>query len=508
MAVRTRVAPSPTGDPHLGTAYVALFNLAFARKHAGKFVLRIEDTDQNRSTSTSEQAIKDALQWLGLVWDEGPDVGGPFAPYRSSERSSIYRTQVEELLVSGGAFHCFCSAERLDVLRKRQQSEGQTPKYDGHCLSLSKESIETRIECGEPHVIRLVVPEKGECVFRDEIRGEIVIPWSQVDMQVLLKSDGFPTYHLAVVVDDHLMGITHVLRGEEWISSFPKHQLLYQYFGWQRPLHFHLPLLRNPDQSKMSKRRHPTGINFYRRMGYLPEALLNYLATMGWSMPDERELFGFSEMIAEFDASRISTGSPAFDIEKLNWMNGQYIRRLSKEKFVSRVIEWAFDRENSLRLAEMVQERTERFADLAGKVDYLLGALKPMSPDDFAHSSLDQEDCKRILDHVLRTIEGGDDWTRDGLYQSVKRLSELMEIRFRDFLCPLFVAISGRSVALPLFDSMEYLGPDLVRARIRSGITVLGGISKKLDKKLEKSWRQLVGRARIEPDERAPNQSN
>ena len=491
MAVRTRVAPSPTGDPHLGTAYIALFNLAFARKHEGEFVLRIEDTDQERSTSTSEQAIKDALRWLGLTWDEGPDVGGGFGPYRSSERTSIYRTQVAKLLISGGAFHCFCSAERLEVLRKQQQQEGHTSKYDGHCLSLSRDVVETRIERGDPHVIRLVVPEKGECIVRDEIRGDVVIPWSQVDMQILLKSDGFPTYHLAVVVDDHLMGITHVFRGEEWISSYPKHQLLYQYFNWQQPQHFHLPLLRNPDHSKMSKRRHPTSVNFYRRMGYLPESLVNYLAMLGWSMPDERELFSVPEMIAEFEPNRISTGSPVFDVDKLNWMNGQYIRRLSREEFVNRVANWVFDREHSLRLADMVQERTERFADLVGKVDYLLGELKEMSPDNFAHPSLDHAECKRVLDHVLRSMEALDAWKRDDLYQSVKQLSELMEIRFRDFLYPLFVALSGRSVALPLFDSMEYLGSDLVRARIRAGIKTLGGISKKLDKKLDKEWRQL-----------------
>ena len=277
MNIRTRIAPSPTGDPHVGTAYIALFNLCFARQHGGKFILRIEDTDQARSTGESEAAILDSLRWLGLEWDEGPDIGGPHAPYRQSERSAIYRERADQLLEHGHAFRCFCTADRLDALRREQTAAQQTPGYDGHCLQLSQDELASRLAAGEPHVVRMKTPREGVCTIVDLLRGSIEIDWAQVDMQVLLKADGLPTYHLANVVDDHLMQITHVLRGEEWINSAPKHLLLYRYFGWQPPVFCHLPLLRNPDKSKLSKRKNPTSILYYRRMGYLPEALLNYL---------------------------------------------------------------------------------------------------------------------------------------------------------------------------------------------------------------------------------------
>ena len=279
--VRTRIAPSPTGDPHVGTAYIALFNLCFARQHGGQFVLRIEDTDQVRSTRESEQQIYDALRWLGIEWDEGPDVGGPHGPYRQSERGAIYKRYSDELVAKGHAFPCFCSAERLDQVRAEQMANKETPRYDGHCMHIAAEEAQRRIAAGESHVVRMKVPSEGVCVVKDMLRGEVEIGWDRIDMQVLMKADGLPTYFLANVVDDHLMGITHVLRGEEWINSAPKHILLYQYFGWDMPALCHMPLLRNPDKSKLSKRKNPTSITFYERMGYLPEALLNYLGRMG-----------------------------------------------------------------------------------------------------------------------------------------------------------------------------------------------------------------------------------
>ena len=305
MTVRTRIAPSPTGDPHVGTAYVALFNMAFAHSQGGEFLLRIEDTDQVRSTPESEKAILDALHWLGLQWDEGPDNGGPKGPYRQSERSEIYRDHADQLLENGHAFRCFCSTERLDTLRQQQMENKHALGYDGHCMNLDKAEAMSRAESGESHVVRMQVPREGQCTFNDMLRGEITIDWSQVDLQVLLKADGMPTYHLANVVDDHLMEISHVIRGEEWINSAPKHILLYQYFGWETPVFCHLPLLRNVDKSKLSKRKNPTSILFYQRMGYLPEALLNYLGRMGWSMPDEREKFTLAEMLEVFDIQRV-----------------------------------------------------------------------------------------------------------------------------------------------------------------------------------------------------------
>ncbi|MEQ8689769.1 MAG: glutamate--tRNA ligase, partial [Pseudomonadales bacterium] len=360
MTIRTRIAPSPTGDPHVGTAYMALFNWAFARQHEGQFILRIEDTDQARTTAESEQNIFAALRWLGLDWDEGPDVGGPHGPYRQSERKDIYDTHLATLLDAGHAFRCFCSRERLDEVRAAQMAAKQTSRYDGHCLNLSAEEVAERLARGEEHVVRLKVPDTGECVFTDRLRGEISRAYADVDMQVLRKSDGMPTYHFAVVVDDHLMGITHVLRGEEWINSVPKHKLLFDYFGWQMPEMVHLPLLRNADQSKLSKRKNPTGINYFRDAGYLPEALRNFLGLMGWSMPDEQEIFTLEEMVAAFDVDRITVRGPIFDQEKLDWMNGQYLRALSAEEFSARVAGWLLNEERLAPIIPMVQERVER----------------------------------------------------------------------------------------------------------------------------------------------------
>ena len=491
MTVRTRVAPSPTGDPHVGTAYMALFNRVFAKSQGGRFILRIEDTDQARSSQASEQAIFDALRWTGLDWDEGPDVGGEFGPYRQSERLDIYRDHAEKLLQSGAVFPCFCTLERLDQVRREQQARGETPRYDGHCQGLDPEQAAARTAQGEAHVVRLRVPADGDCRFVDGLRGEITIPWRQVDSQVLIKSDGFPTYHLAVVVDDHLMRISHVLRGEEWISSFPKHQLLYDAFGWQMPEHYHLPLLRNPDRSKLSKRKNPTGLNYYRRTGYLPEALLNYLGLMGYSMPDERELFTVDEMTAAFDLDRVSMGGPVFDLAKLDWMNGQYVRALSPDQFMDRVADWALNRDNLASIAPLVQTRTERLIDILPQVDYLLGERAALTAADFEHKTLQAEDCRRVLDHASRRFETLDDWQRDALYAAIKSLADAMDIKMRDFLNPLFIAVSGRAVTLPLFDSLAFLGRDLVRSRLRSAIEALGGVSKKEAKRLERSYRAL-----------------
>lgn len=493
MTVRTRVAPSPTGDPHLGTAYMALFNRVFARSRGGQFVLRIEDTDVARSTPESEALILDSLSWLGLTWDEGPDIGGPHGPYRQSARRHIYLEHVQRLLEQGDAFHCFCSAERLDEMRTAQRAAGENPRYDGRCLALDRDEVRRRLDAGEPHVVRLKVPDGGACRFHDVLRGEIEIPWSQVDMQVLVKQDGFPTYHLAVVVDDHLMQISHVLRGEEWINSVPKHQLLYRYFGWEMPLHCHLPLLRNPDQSKLSKRKHPTSVNYYRRLGILPEALVNYLGLMGWSMPDERELFSPEEMAASFDLESVHLGGPVFDLAKLSWLNGQYLRRLDADEFMDRVQSWALNRDNLSRLVPLIQERTERFSDLAPQVDYLLGDRRPLKPDDFRSDRLSDEQVAQILDHVSRELDALRRWERQALYDVCQSLARWLDLKIRDFLFPLFIAVSGRPVSLPLFDSMVFLGPDLTRVRIREALAVVG-VSKKQAKRFEKLHREYLAR--------------
>ncbi|MEZ5560237.1 MAG: glutamate--tRNA ligase [Pseudomonadales bacterium] len=489
--VRTRIAPSPTGDPHVGTAYMALFNWVFARSQGGQFVLRIEDTDQARSTPESEQLILDSLRWLNIDWDEGPDVGGPFGPYRQSARKHIYIEHAQQLVEQGDAFYCFCDAARLEEMRARQRAAGETTRYDGHCLALSEAEVHRRLGAGEQHVIRMKVPEEGVCAFEDVLRGPIEIPWSQVDMQVLIKHDGMPTYHLAVVVDDHLMEITHILRGEEWINSVPKHVLLYQYFGWQAPVLCHLPLLRNPDQSKLSKRKNPTSVNYYRRIGILPEALVNYLGMMGWSMPDGRELFGPREMADDFELARIHLGGPVFDLDKLSWLNGQYLRGLDADAFMDRVAEWALNRDNLARLVPLIQERTERFSDLLPQVGYLLGDRPKLDAADFETDRLSGDQIAQILDHVSRELDALRHWQRDALFETCQALAGFMGLKIRDFLLPLFIALSGRPVSLPLFDSMVILGPDVTRVRIREALQAVG-VSKKQAKRLEKLHRDFA----------------
>lgn len=324
--VRTRIAPSPTGDPHVGTAYIAMFNIAFAHKNGGDFILRIEDTDQNRYTAGSEQMIFDALRWLNLGWEEGPDVGGPFGPYRQSERFHLYGDYAKQLVEKGEAYYCFCTSERLEKLRERQKAMGKAPGYDGCCRSLSQEEIDAKLAAGEPYVIRLKMPYEGETIIKDRLRGDIVFENDKIDDQVLLKADGFPTYHLANVVDDHLMQITHVIRAEEWIASTPKHIQLYRAFGWEEPEFIHMPLLRNSDRTKISKRKNPVSLNWYRDEGYLKEGLVNFLGLMGYSFGENKEIFTLQEFVDNFDIDKVSLGGPVFDLVKLGWVNNQHMR--------------------------------------------------------------------------------------------------------------------------------------------------------------------------------------
>jgi len=492
MTVRTRIAPSPTGDPHVGTAYIALFNLAFAKSQGGQFLLRIEDTDQTRSTPESEQQILDSLRWLGLNWDEGPDVGGPHGPYRQSERGEIYEQHAQILLDKGHAFCCFCSPERLDALRAEQVANKQTPGYDGHCLHLSADDVQARRNAGEPYVVRMKVPDSGVCQVNDLLRGTIEIDWSQIDMQVLVKADGMPTYHLANVVDDHLMEITHVIRGEEWINSAPKHQLLYQYFDWEMPVLCHMPLLRNPDKSKLSKRKNPTCITYYRDMGYLPEALLNYLGRMGWSMPDESEKFSLEQMLANFDIKRVSLGGPIFDQEKLSWLNASWIREnLTTEQLADRLHHWLLNRDYLMKFLPMAKERIERLSDFAPIGSFMFSGMLALSAADFAHKKLDEADVKKVLQFTLWKLEQLRQWHRDAIFAEIKGLAKVMDIKLGDFNHPIFVAIAGTPNSWSVMESMEILGPDMTRARLRHAVEVLGGVSKKESKRLEKEFAAL-----------------
>lgn len=491
--VRTRIAPSPTGDPHVGTAYIALFNLCFARQHGGEFILRIEDTDQVRSTRESEQQIFDALRWLGIEWNEGPDVGGPHGPYRQSERGDIYKKYATELVENGHAFHCFCTAERLEQVRNEQMANKETPRYDGHCMHLSSDEVKNRLAANEPNVIRMKVPSDGICVVNDMLRGEVEIPWDRMDMQVLMKTDGLPTYFLANVVDDHLMEITHVLRGEEWLPSAPKLIKLYEYFGWKQPELCYMPLLRNPDKSKLSKRKNPTSINFYERMGFLPEAMLNYLGRMGWSMPDEREKFTLAEMVENFDIKRVSLGGPIFDIEKLSWLNGQWIRDLSVEEFASKVQTWGFNKAYFTKIIPLLQDRVETFSEIVPLADFLFMGGVPIDTTLFENKKLSPEQVRQAMQLLLWKLEALRHWEKDQITLCVQGIADFFEVKFRDIMPMVFVTITGKTSSLPVLDAMEILGPDLSRYRFRQALEALGGASKKEVKAWEKLLPSIAG---------------
>jgi glutamyl-tRNA synthetase len=485
--VRTRVAPSPTGDPHVGTAYVALVNYSFARKHGGDFILRIEDTDQARSTPESERAILQALRWTGLTWDEGPDVGGPFGPYRQSERSALYRRYADELLEQGHAFRCFCTPERLEELRATQRAAGVPQHYDGHCLLVPAEESLARAGAGEPFVVRMVVPREGVCIVNDLRRGPIEIEWSTVDMQVLLKSDGLPTYHLANVVDDHLMEITHVIRGEEWISSAPKHLLLYQYFGWEAPALLHLPLLRNPDRSKLSKRKNPTGILFYRQMGYLPEALLNFLGLLISSSIEGQEMFDLETLWRErFAVEHISLGGPVFDVAKLDWLNGRYVRELSPEALLERLHGWGFGHDRLLAIAELARSRVERLSDVAPLAAFLFAGRLPVTDASFEGAKLAGDDLRRALALAMWRLDAESSFDKLTIETVFKAVAERLDRKFRDLARIYYIAITGSPTSLPLFDAMELLGRDLCRERFRVALDALGGVSAKEQKEWQR----------------------
>ncbi|MCK4413480.1 MAG: glutamate--tRNA ligase [Candidatus Eisenbacteria sp.] len=491
--VRTRIAPSPTGDPHVGTAYQALFNYAFAKGRGGRFILRIEDTDQARSTPESERAILASLRWLGLSWDEGPDVGGPLGPYRQSERTAIYREQIDRLLAAGEAYRCFCTRERLAEMRSRQ---GADTGYDRHCREIPPEESDRRAATGEEFVVRMKVPLEGECVFHDLLRGEIHKDWASVDDQIIMKSDAFPTYHLANVVDDHLMGITHVIRGEEWINSVPKHVKLYEQLGWEPPVFCHLPLLRNKDQtkSKLSKRKNPTSINYYRRAGYLPEAMLNFLGMMGWLMPSGEEKFTLEQMVANLKLEDISLGGPVFDVDKLRWLNGRYLREdYTPETLQAKLTEWALNPETFARIVPLVQPRLETLADWGYLTAAFFADRVPVALEDLKLKGRSAEELVEIFQFVNWRLEQQRDFSAPALDGLFRETAERLEIKLKEFGKPFYVALSGRKAWTPLFDSMEILGPDIVRMRLRQAIELLGGISGKRRKALEKQYAELFG---------------
>ena len=476
--IRVRIAPSPTGDPHVGTAYVALFNYAFARRQGGKFILRIEDTDQARSSRESEEAILRSLHWLGLSWDEGPDVGGPFGPYRQSERAGIYAEHARMLVAKGDAYPCFCTAARLEEMRTRQRLAGKQG-YDGLCRDLAPAEAATRVRAGESHVIRLKMPKSGETVVKDGLRGNVVLPNEQSDDQVLLKSDGLPTYHLANVVDDHLMEVSHVIRAEEWIPSTPKHLRLYQAFGWEPPTFLHLPLLRNNDasKSKISKRRNPVSLDYYRDAGILPEAMRNFLGLMGWSFGEDREKFTLDEMVERFELSpqRMSLSGPVFDLEKLNWLNGLYLRDLSDGELADHLIAWRLNRDFFVRLAPLVRERIRRFDEFLPLTEYFFSGDLDYTPvtAELVPKKRDAAATAKMLEGLLEELDALRSFSPETLEPRLRAYCEKAGWATKEVFMALRVAVTGRKASPPLFETMTLCGRERCRRRVRLAIEQL-----------------------------------
>lgn len=493
--VRTRVAPSPTGDPHVGTAYMSLFNLAFTRQQGGQFVLRVEDTDRARFRADSEAQLYDTLDWLGLHWDEGPDIGGPFAPYRQSERLDTYRPYVERLIEDGHAYYCWCSKERLDHMREIQQKTKQPTGYDRLCYGKTREERAALPGFTETPVVRMLIPDDVQLTFDDVIRGKVSAP--RPDDQVILKADGFPTYHLAVVVDDHLMRITHVVRGEEWISSTPKHILLYEWLGLEPPKWAHMPLLRNTDKSKISKRKNPAArLTWFREEGYLPEALVNFLALLAYPPQQDEEgndveVFTFDEFSKSFDWGKVNPIGPIFDLKKLEWLNGVYIRSLEVGELASRLLPYleaagVLSASPSLgelarlkAVTELIQTRMSLLTEAPALVGPFFVSDDQLEIQQDARAQL-KDDAGQVLDEAIRALGDLDDhgtgvlgagsgWTAPAIEAALRTaLVEGLGLKPRFAFGPLRTAVSGARISPPLFESMEILGKTSTLNRLRT----------------------------------------
>ena len=492
--IRVRIAPSPTGDPHVGTAYIGLFNYAFAKHNGGDFLLRIEDTDRTRFSGDSEQQIFDAMKWLGLNYDEGPDVGGDKGPYRQSERFDLYKEYAEKLVEKGEAYYCFCTSERLQKLRERQVAMKQAPGYDGHCRKLTEEEIKAKLDAGEPYTIRLKMPYEGETIVNDQLRGEIRFENSKIDDQVLLKSDGFPTYHLANIVDDHLMGITHVIRAEEWIASTPKHVQLYKAFGWEEPKWYHMPLLRNADKTKISKRKNPVSLNYYKEEGYLKEGVLNFLALMGWSFGGDREIFTLEEMVENFSFDRISLGGPVFDLVKLGWVNNHHMRLKDLDELTKLAIPYfvqaGFYKDENLsekeynklkRIVEITREGSQTLKELTvnGAIyfedDFELPIIteemnkKERKSVEKLRSSLEAEIGKISINKFVEKISAlNEDITEDEAKQVLHELQEELGEGPAAVLMPLRAVVTGKARGADLYTVIAVIGKARTLTRVEN----------------------------------------
>jgi glutamyl-tRNA synthetase len=482
--VKVRFAPSPTGYLHVGGLRTALYNYLFAKNKKGKFILRIEDTDRNRYVEGAVENLIDTLKWTGLDFDEGPGKDASYGPYFQSERLNIYYENALGLIKGGKAYYCFCKPERLKELRDKQQKEGLQPKYDKHCLTITKSEIEKRIEDKEPFVIRLNVPDNIIVVVEDLIRGRVEFNSDIIDDQVLIKSDSYPTYHLANVVDDHLMKITHVIRGEEWLSSTPKHILLYDFFGWEKPVFAHLPLLLNPDKSKLSKRQGDVAVEDYRAKGYLKEALINFVTLLGWSAGDDKEFYYIDELIECFSLERVNKAGAVFNIEKLNWLNAEHLRKkenseiliLLKEELSKSVFkEKSFGDSYLLKVVEAMKERVSFVKDYIEKSPYFFKA--PETYDESVVSKRWKNDAPELMKKLIDKFSILENPVKEDYESALKETAAEFNVSNGALIHPLRLAVSGMGAGPGVFDIVEIIGKEETLSRINKAIEILNSKS-------------------------------
>ncbi len=478
--VRVRFAPSPTGLPHIGNIRTALFNWLFARHHGGKFIVRVEDTDQERLVPGASEAVLDALDWLDLQWDEGPRVEGPLGPYYQSQRLDVYREAAEKLMAGGFAYRCFCSEERLEQLRKEQLRSKNRQGYDRRCRSLSTAERKNLEAQGGPSVVRFAMPVDGVTALNDLIHGEVVWQNDLLDDFILLKSDGFPTYHLAVVTDDHLMKVTHVLRAEEWLPSTPRHLQIYQALQFEPPKFGHLPMILGPDRAKLSKRHGATAAEEYRDDGFLPEAMLNFMALLGWSLDDKTEVMDRGTLVQSFSLERINKSAAIFDLEKLVWMNGVYIRQLSVSELAERILPFLerelppsllpVDQEYLLRIVPLIRERIKLLADAAHLTSYFFEEELDYEAGALVQKGMEAREVPPALEAARDELGRAGELQHEPLEQALRAVAADAGLKPRQFFGLLRVAVTGRDVSPPLFETMEALGKERVLFRIDAAI--------------------------------------
>ncbi len=468
--IRVRFAPSPTGFLHVGSLRTALYNYLYARKTGGSFILRIEDTDRNRYVEGAVENLISTLKTMGLDYDEGPEKGGNFGPYFQSKRTSIYREYVDKLIADGHAYQCFCTPDDLEKMRNDQISRNENAQYDGRCRLLTQNQIKENLKTGLPYTVRLKVPNDGEITFYDLVREKVTFPWEMIDDQILIKSDGYPTYHLANVVDDHLMKITHVIRGEEWLSSIPKHLLLYQYFGWKPPKMAHLPLLLNKDKSKLSKRQGDVAVEDFLSKGYLTDALVNFVALLGWHAADDREFYTLTELEKAFSLKRISKSGAVFDLDKLNWMNGSYIRKLDQKDIEIRAVPYfessgidISDKRKYSRAITVLRERVDTLSEFPEKAKIFYGELKF---DEEQLKIIHQENSRRLYSFWIEELQVQTEYNPESVKKLINDTQESLGVKGRDLYFPLRLALIGTTHGPDIPAIIEVLGIEDTVARL------------------------------------------